>query len=57
VVFGDSHARGCAVKLTETLGELFEVTGFIKPGTGLEVITTLETEGISKLTKKDVVVI
>jgi hypothetical protein len=38
VVVGDSHARGCAVKLTENLAELFEVTGFIKRGTGLEVI-------------------
>jgi hypothetical protein len=57
VVVGDSHARGCAIKLTENLGELFKVTGFIKPGTGLEVITTMETEGNSKLTKKDEVVI
>jgi hypothetical protein len=51
VVVGYSHARGCAVKLTENLGEFFEVTGFMKPGTGLEVVTTMETEGISKLTK------
>jgi hypothetical protein len=57
VVVGDSYARGCAAKLTENLGELFEVTGFVKPGTGLVVITTMETEGISKFTKKDVVVI
>jgi hypothetical protein len=53
----DSHARGREAKLTENLGELFEVTGFVKPGTGSEVITTMETEGISKFTKKDVVVI
>jgi HKD family nuclease len=57
VVTGDSHAKGCAAKLTEHLGELVEVTGFVKLGTSLEVITTMETEGISKLTKKDVVVI
>jgi hypothetical protein len=57
VVVGDSHARGCAAKLTENLGEAFEVTGFVKPGTSLEVITTMESEGISKLTKKDAVVI
>jgi hypothetical protein len=38
VVVGDIHARGCAIKLTENLGELLEVTGFIKPRTGLEVI-------------------
>jgi hypothetical protein len=57
VVIGDSHARGCAAKLIENLGESFEVTGFVKPETGLEVITTMETEGISKLTKEDVVVI
>jgi hypothetical protein len=54
VVVGDSHARGCATKLIDNLGEAFEVTGFVKPGTGLEVITTMESEGISKLTKKDV---
>jgi hypothetical protein len=56
VVVGDSHARGCAAKLRENLGELIEVSGFVNPGTGLEVITTIETERISKLTKKDVVI-
>jgi hypothetical protein len=57
MVVGDSHARGCATQLIGNLGEAFEVTGFVKPGTGLEVITTIESEGINKLTKKDVVVI
>jgi hypothetical protein len=57
VVIVDSHARGCATQLIGNLGEAFEVTGFVKPGTGLEVITTIESEGINKLTKKDVVVI
>jgi hypothetical protein len=57
MVIGDSHARGCAAKLMEKLGKSFEVTGIVKPGTGLEVITSMEAEGISKRTKKDVVVI
>jgi lysophospholipase L1-like esterase len=57
VVIGDGHARGCAAELTEHAGKSCEVTGFVKPRTGLEVITEMATKEISKLTKKDVVVV
>jgi hypothetical protein len=57
VVIGDSHARGCAAELIEHVGKSCEVVGFVKPRTGLEVITETATKEISKLTKKDVVVV
>jgi hypothetical protein len=36
---------------------LFEVIGFIKPRTDLDVITKMATEEISKLRKQDLVVV
>jgi hypothetical protein len=42
--------------MTENLGKTFEVTGFVKPGAGLEVVTNTAKE-ISKLTKKDIIVV
>jgi hypothetical protein len=39
VVIGDSYARGCTAELTHNLENTFEVTGYVSPGTGLEVIT------------------
>jgi hypothetical protein len=53
----DSHARGRAVELTENLGKTFEVIGFVKPVAGLEVVTNTAKEEISKLTKKDIIVV
>jgi hypothetical protein len=57
MVIGDSHARGCAAELIEHIGKSCEVVGFVKPRTGLEVITEMATKEISKLTNKDVVVV
>jgi len=56
-IIGDSHARGCAAEVTHNLGETFEVTGYVMPGTGLEVITKIANREIDKLTKEDVVVV
>jgi hypothetical protein len=43
--------------LTENFGKTFEVTGFVKPGAGLEVVTNSAKVEISKLTKKDIIVV
>ena len=39
ILIGDSHARECAHKISNYLGNSYVVTGYVTPGTGLEVIT------------------
>ena len=57
IIIGDSHAKGCAAEITHNLGTTFEITGYVKPGTGLEEITNIASKEIDKLTKKDMVVV
>ena len=57
ILIGDSHARGCAEKLSSYLGNTYEVTGYVSPNTGLDVITNSAKEEIEQLTQKDVVIV
>jgi hypothetical protein len=57
ILIGDSHARECAEKISHSLGNSYEITGFVNPGTGLEVITNSAKKEIDHLTQKDVVVV
>jgi hypothetical protein len=54
---GDSHTKGCAEKLARHLRNSYEVTGYVKPNTGMEVITNSAREEIDHLTKDDVVIV
>jgi len=38
LIFGDSHARGCAAELHHLLKKDFEVLGFVTPGSGMKNI-------------------
>jgi PleD family two-component response regulator len=38
ILIGDSHARECAERISNHLGNSYEVTGCVNPGTSLEVI-------------------
>ena len=57
ILIGDSHARGCAEKLSSYLGNDYEVTGYVSPNTGLEVITNSAKEEIEQLTQNDIVIV
>jgi hypothetical protein len=57
VVVGDGHAKGCEAEIKYNFGRTFEVTGYVSPGKGLEVITDIARKEIDGLTKEDVVVI
>jgi len=57
ILIGDSHARECAQKISNYLGNSYEVTGYINPGTGLEVITHSARKELDHLTQKDVVIV
>ena len=57
ILIGDSHARGCAEKLSSYLGNAYEVTGYVSPNTGLDVITNSAKEEIEQLTQKDIVIV
>ena len=58
MINGDSHARGCAAEIKLNVDEVFEVQGFVNPGTGVNTFTTSAEIGIQHLLKKkDVVVV
>jgi hypothetical protein len=57
ILIGDSHARGCAEKLSNYLGKAYEVIGYVSPNAGLDVITNSAKEEIDQLTQKDVMIV
>ena len=52
----DSHARDCAEK-TNYLGNAYEVTGYVHPCIGLEVIPNLAKKETAHMTQKGVVIV
>jgi hypothetical protein len=56
-LIGDSHARECAERISNYLGNFYEVTGYVNSGTGLEVITNSAKKEIDHMTPKDVVIV
>jgi hypothetical protein len=57
VIIGDSHARNCAAELHHRLGKKCAVSGYVKPGAGMEVIVQSWKEEIEKLSGEDIVVV
>jgi RNase H-fold protein (predicted Holliday junction resolvase) len=57
IVIGDSHVRNCAAELQLNLGDGYEVSGFTKPGAGIEEIVNSVREDIQTMSNKDVVVV
>jgi hypothetical protein len=57
MIFGQSHARGCAAELGHLLKKDFEVLGSITPGSGMRHIRDSSTSIIKQLSKEDAVVI
>ena len=55
-LIGDSHARECAEKISNYLRNAYEVTGYVHPSTGLEVITNSAKKETAHMTKKDAIV-
>jgi hypothetical protein len=56
IIIGDSHSRGLAKEVQYHLNKNFGVTGFVKPGTGAEIIVNSAMSDIVNLSKSDVVV-
>jgi len=54
---GDSHARDCAEKISNYLGNIYEVTGYVHPSSGFKVITNSAKKEITNMTKRDVVIV
>ena len=57
IILGDSHARGCASEVKKVFNETFEVTGYVKPGSGSKIVTETASVEVQKLSKKDVVIV
>jgi hypothetical protein len=57
LIFGDSHAKDCAIELSHLLKQDFEVLGFVTPGSGMEHIKDTSMGEIKQLSKEDVVVL
>ena len=56
-MIGDSHVRNSATELQHNLGENYEVSIFIKPGTKMDTIVNTATDEIKKLRSEDIVLI
>jgi hypothetical protein len=56
IIIGDSHVKGCVDEIIHNLERTFDVTGYLKPWTGLENITNIARKEIDELTKKDMIV-
>jgi hypothetical protein len=39
LITGDSHARGCATRVKNLTDDKFEICGFVKPGSGVNILT------------------
>jgi hypothetical protein len=57
ILIGESHARECAEKISNYLGNSYEVTGYVNLSTGLEVITNSAKNEIKHMAQKDVVIV
>ena len=57
LLIGNNHARDCAGKISNHLGNTYEVTGYVHPSSGLEVITNSAKKEITCMTKRDVVIV
>jgi hypothetical protein len=53
-IIGDSHARACSSKVKDNLSDNFDITCFVKPGTGIETLTSTVKGDIKNLTGNDV---
>jgi hypothetical protein len=42
VIIGDSHAGGCAARVKNLVSDKFEICGFVKPGSGVSILTKSE---------------
>jgi hypothetical protein len=56
VFIGDSHARGCEMRVKESLNENFEVSGFVKPNASTDALTIMTKTEIGNLTDRDVLI-
>jgi hypothetical protein len=56
ILIGDSRVRNCATDLQHNLGESYEVSGFTKPGAGMEETVNTVRDDIQTLSNKDVVI-
>jgi hypothetical protein len=50
------HASRCSVQPARNLGNLFEVTSYLKTGMSIDAITNKITEEIDTLTRYDMIV-
>ena len=57
ILIGDNLARNCAEKKSNYLGNAYEVTGYVHPSTGLEVITNSAKKEIAHMMQKDVAIV
>jgi hypothetical protein len=57
IILGDSHLKGCVVKLRNELSATFKVSGMIRPGAGSELIVNSSVEDLLNLHLQDVIVL
>jgi hypothetical protein len=50
VIIGDSQARGCAVRVKNLISDKFEICGFMKLGSGVNILIKSAKNEIMNLT-------
>jgi hypothetical protein len=56
LLIGDSHARGCPVKVKNMINDEFEVCGLVKPGSSASNLTKSINNEVMNLSKNDTLV-
>ena len=56
VIIGNTHSRVCAMRVKNYLNNKFEVSGLVKPRTGVYIVLNSTIKDIVDLTKSDVIV-
>jgi hypothetical protein len=56
-IIGDSHCKGITMRISESLGDKYEVYGMVKPGAGAAEIVAQASVNYVSMSKEDVVVI
>jgi hypothetical protein len=57
LIIGDSHVKGCASRMSDSLDSRFNVCGIVKPGSCTDSICGSAKEEVDKLNEKDFIIL
>jgi len=57
LIIGESHVRGYVAGLSANLGHSFNITGYVKPNSNLDIIMTTAKSQSKNMIKNDVIIL